>query len=229
MKAKLVLWLLQQLNSHRGRSALVAAVILLLVPLVIITSVVPITIPLVTDEQMDLYREQAENGMPPGVEVDWRHMVAIDAVRNRQDLSGVNASTISETGVLFTHCQLVTHMQTNPITAELQNLGDLYTWTFTLDQEAEVWWETGAEQGAASVDMMSGGSPVSSGKLEAGTYTLFIEATEAPALIHVDLYVVTEIQVCHGKTPDQVMAELGFTPDERELAQVFMNTLADVA
>lgn len=229
MKAKLILWLLQQLTSHRGRSALVAALILLLVPLVIITSVVPITVPLVTDDQMDLYREHAENGLPPGVEVDWRHMVAIDAVRNRQDFSGVNAESIKESGELFTHCELETHMETKPITVELQEVGDLYSWTFTLDQESEVWWQTEAEQGAASVDMTGGGKPVSSGKLEPGTYTLFIEATEAPALIHVDLYVVTEVQVCTAKPPDQVMAELGFTPDERELAQVFMNTLADVA
>ncbi|MFZ5823446.1 MAG: hypothetical protein ACOY94_03765 [Bacillota bacterium] len=229
MKARLILWLIQALGSRRGQGFVVALVLLLLAPLFIVSHVVPITIPLVSEEQIQQYKAVAQ-GLPPGVEVDWRQMVAVDAVQYRQDFSQVDLTRITQTGAAFTFCETQTNVQMHPITFEAQAVGDTYNYTFGLDGPGEVSWSVTEEQGAASVDLTNGaGQPVSGGPLDPGYYTLWIEATQAPALIHVDLYTVSEVQVCHGKPVDQVMAEMGFSEDEKQLAHVFMNTLSDMA
>lgn len=109
-------------------------------------------------------------------------------------------ATIIETGVAFMSCEWHTSMQAHPISVELQAVGDLYTYGFSLSDPAEVWWEVDQVQGSASIDLTDGtGRPISGGELDRGPYTLWIEATEAPGKIDVDLYVVSEVQICHGK------------------------------
>jgi murein DD-endopeptidase MepM/ murein hydrolase activator NlpD len=90
------------------------AVLFILIPVVFLTFTFagPITavekIPLVSYEQIQMYisiakkvSESTKNPYSEGVEIDWKQLVAIDAVRFRQDFSKANSQEAEELAKLF--------------------------------------------------------------------------------------------------------------------------------
>ncbi|EIV99927.1 M23 family metallopeptidase [Thermoanaerobacter siderophilus] len=90
------------------------ALLFILVPIVFLTLAFagPITavekIPLVSYEQIQMYisiakkvSESTKNPYSEGVEIDWRQLVAIDAVRFKQDFSEANPQEVEELAKLF--------------------------------------------------------------------------------------------------------------------------------
>jgi len=90
------------------------AVLFILIPVVFLTFTFagPITavekIPLVSYEQIQMYisiakkvSESTKNPYSEGIEIDWRQLIAIDAVRFRQDFSKANPQEVEELANLF--------------------------------------------------------------------------------------------------------------------------------
>ncbi|MBP2071395.1 M23 family metallopeptidase [Thermoanaerobacterium saccharolyticum] len=95
-------------------SALKFALLFIFIPIVFLTLVFagPITayekVPLVSYEQVQMYisiaekvSESTKNPYSDGVEVDWKNLVAIDAVRFNQDFSKANRDEIEELAKMF--------------------------------------------------------------------------------------------------------------------------------
>ena len=97
--------------------ALAVALVLPFALVAVITSVVA-SMPLSPDELLMAYIEEAERSPVEGLR--YEQLVAVDAVRFRQDFSRVTPETIRETIQFFTHCETVTNPKTGEEEAKCQ-------------------------------------------------------------------------------------------------------------
>lgn len=217
MNPRMILLLLQFLTSQRGRGLLVGLGILLLVPMALASSVVPLVMPLASDGQLQDYQDVAD-GMP--VPVDWKAVIAVDAVRYHQDFSEVDLLKVAETATKFMACHNV--HDSYPVSFSAGSVGESITEAVVLTQESDVSWEVHQIEGSATVKFQtSDGEPAGSGHHEAGAYELVITATEVPTNYHVDLSV--DSVVCEGRRLEEVLDDLGLDEGDRAMVLGLIN------
>jgi len=221
MQARLILVILQILSSPKGRGLLVGLLILLLMPVALVTGAMHVLMPMASDDHLQDYQDVAD-GMP--VPVDWKAMMAVDAVRHHQDFSQVDLLQIADTAADFMACSNV--QDEHVFAFDATTAGESSTYPVVLTHDSDVWWEVEVSQGSASVDFQtSDGQPAGSGHNPAGGYRLIVTADAVPAAGFVTLHV--ESVVCHGKPLEETLDDLGLNADERAMVLGLINSFND--
>lgn len=205
------------------RAAVALVTVGVLLGCTLLSSVV-LGVPLVSDQQLREYAEVAAELRP--VEVPWQALVALDAVRYRQDFSRVTKAFMRETAALFVACRR--EVERYSYTDRLGRVGAVTRHPLRVPVPSEVNWKVEERQGGVRTELQNSlDQPVAGNLVEPGYYTLLVQATEAPAEYHLELEVIAGEKVCYGRSLDDVMASLGFSPEDREMARELLNAFEE--
>lgn len=182
-----------------------------------------VTTPMVTDEIIDKYVAAAERLGVNGAK--WQELMAVDAVRFRQDFSKVTDTTINETAWLFAACSTKTRHEAFEHT--LSRRGESVTQMIHLAKPGRITWtleSAGPPPTAELLDSLD--RPVGEGDLSAGVYYLRVTATQEQTTFRLVVEVETDGLTCQSRPIEDVMAQLGFPPEDRELAISLLQAFA---
>lgn len=201
---------------------LILGLCLLLLALMVLLGSAVVQLPLVGDHHLPQY-SQAAGELP--AEIPWQQLVAVDAVRFHQDFSRVTEASIRETAWLFVACDDAA--KNVGLDWVLDRVGESFRMPVTLEVPGEITWEAKMITGQLQVELQDGLDRPVSGELEPGRYTLLVYATEAPARFRLDVWVKPTEPVCHDRSMDEVMTDLGFSEFDRELAKSLVEAWTD--
>lgn len=182
----------------------------------------PVTLPLVEDHHLTLYQVIAREQSAP---VDWREMLAVDAVRFHQDFSLATRETVEETAGLFVACRHSgrTWQQVLAFTA----VGESWATNVILSVRSTVTVSKTDRAGRSFVEFLDSMDNPASGELEPGAYTLRVTAQAVPTDVVLDVTEEEAEPTCYGRPMAEVMEELGFSPEDQSLAMEILAGFGD--
>jgi len=178
-----------------------------------------IAVPMVSDEQIQLYVSVAQS---MEAEVPWQTLVAVDAVRYRQDFSKVNRRSVQETANLLVACdQQVTDHGYSWV---MESVGESMASQIIVAVPSTIAWTIHQETGEiVAVLVDSRDQPVSGDQLQPGFYALVLTAITVPAPYRAEIKVTAEERICYGRPLEDVLDDLGFSDDDRYLVAALLD------
>jgi murein DD-endopeptidase MepM/ murein hydrolase activator NlpD len=182
----------------------------------------PVTLPLAEDRHLTLYQAIARE---QPTSVDWREMLVIDAVRFHQDFSQAIRPKVEETARLFVACRHDGRRWQQILT--FTTVGESWATTIVLTVRSTITVRETERGGSTFVELLDSLDQPASGELEPGAYTLRATAQRVPAETVLDVTEEAAEATCYGRPMAEVMEELGFSPDDQQLALEILQGFGD--
>lgn len=214
LKLALLLW-----QHRRPIAAVVLTLLAIPVGLATVLAAALASVPLVSDQQIALYAVAAER--LPASGIGWEQMIAIDAVRFKQDFAKVTPETIRETAWMFVACGSDDHVE--ELHYHLPRAWATIMHPVTIGVPSTVSWTLHISEGAPGVTLVNGQDEVvATSSVDPGRYFLRIMPLVPDTRFHLVLTVSPLDLACEGRPLDEVMDQLGFDPTQREMARNMM-------
>lgn len=180
----------------------------------------PMTLPMVQDRHLTLYQAVARSTTP---QIDWRELLAVDAVRLKQDFSQVTRESVERTAQLFVVCH--SESKTWDMALTFETVGETWSTNVVLSVPSSIRTSTAVRSGRVQVEVLDGlDHPVGGSGLEPGAYAVRVTAVEVPADVTLTVTEEQSEPTCYGRPMAEVMAELGFSPDDVAMAQEILKS-----